>query len=161
MKNIKIKEWLDLASKNIVNPGDSQDIHINELVAFEFYNKEHLFNEVLILANSLKINFLHEIEEDLRLFLYVALDSNSNSISGVPRTYSSLINRIDISYPPELVLYKEFEKKEFNKVELYKSCLPFKIKYDDSIEIVYRELRSYEELVDNECFTREVHLNIK
>lgn len=161
MKTEKIKEWLDIACKCIFNPGDSQDIHINEFINIEPNDKEQIVQDSLILANYIRTHFLDIVKEDCRLYLYIALNSDSNSILGVPRSYNSLLNRIDTSYPPELVLYKEFGQREFNKVELYKSCLPFEIKCNDSIDLIYRELRSFDELVDNAEYTRELHLIIK
>jgi len=161
MENIRISEWLDKASVNIIKPGDLQDIHIDEIINFEIDDKESLFIEVLEIAKCIKTSLIKKIREDCRLYLYVALESDSNSILGVPRTLSSLVSRVDLTHPPELVLYKEYEETEFNKVELYKSCLPFATKYDDYIEIVYRELRPYFDLVEDEEYQREIHIIIK
>lgn len=161
MEKEKVKEWLDNAIKNICNPGDIQDVHIDDLLGINYSDSKKMFEEILKLAQQIQANFTESIKDDNRLYFYIALNIDSNVILGVPRDYDSLLKRIDINYPPELVLYKEFERDNFNKVELYKSCLPFNIESNDSVDIIYRELRSYEDLVADESFTRELHLIIR
>lgn len=161
MEKKKVKEWLDMAFKNVCNPGDIKDIHIDDLLGLNYSDSKNMFEGILKLAKQIQANFADRIIDGYILYIYIALDSDSNAILGVPRDYVSLLNRIDINYPPELVLYKVFERDSFSKIELYKSCLPFNIEFNDSIEITYRELRSYENLIADESFTRELHITIK
>ncbi len=121
MKTNKLKQWIKSVNDYIHKSGECQDIHIDEFITLDINNKEKFFKQVLLFAEYIQKNYLDIVKKDLKVWIYLSLNSSTNYILGVPRTYDELINRIDTSYPPELVVYKEFEKGDFNRVEIYRS----------------------------------------
>lgn len=160
MEYKKIEAWLNNAILNLDGEGDCQDIHIDEFIHIGKTRRE-LFKSAFEVAEYIKENLIKQMDTNQRLYILIPLKSESPILKGVPRNINLLLNQIDCNYPPELVLYNEFISTEYYNVELYKSCLPFVINEKESVEIVYKELRSKEELINENNYRKEINIVIK
>jgi len=159
MKKTEIKTWLSSAIDEVKTTGNACDIHVDEFISPNINSSEDLFYDSLMIFNKICQVAVEFDIKDLELYLHIDLKNNLNKLHGVYSNISELIESIDIGSMPEIILYKPVLPTTPPPIEFYRSIIPFKIKgiIDNKIIGFYKEYRTYEELLDNENFYRELN----
>ena len=70
-----------------------------------------------------------------------------------------LLKCIDTFEMPEIILYKPYNTLDIPNNEFYRSPLPFKVEgLSKELNAFYKEYRNYDEMINNEPFTREINV---
>lgn len=157
----KIENWLIINVEKIQRGSYSESIHIDEFVNFDSQETKIILDKTIEIANVIKGFCDKNHYENVVVMLNIDL-IETQTLNGVLRNEESLLDEIDIYGMPEIILYPKNNETSIPLVEFYRSPLPFKItNLDDSITVFYREYRTFEEIINNEDFTRNLDFSFQ
>jgi len=158
-----IVEWYkeSLLEINSNSSVDVADIHIDEILKVDSKSKIDLYEKSIMIWNELCSNVDAKDLLGKRLFMNLDIEDNDGMIKGVFRSLDKLISNVDLYGMPEILLC-ELNDNDNDQIlcEYYKSPLPFVIEgLNINTKVTYHEYRRFEEMKDNEEYTRYISFN--
>lgn len=152
--------WTNKTILNLLETGDSNSIHFSDLFDFNYENSKEFIYKVLELSSKLKNSICKQINPSFEMYIHLALldDEEITNIVGVPRSFDDLLEIIDVSFSPDIILYKKTDSGISNDFEYYRSIIPFQISQYTDLKLVYQELRPIDDF--DEPFQRDLNIII-
>lgn len=153
----RVKLWLLEAIDKTALDGITRDSHIDEFVAYQNANRQKAFEQCYLIINSVASALTHRDTKNLGIYLHIDLISDKPTWCGRPRNSIELIDLIELSLIPELIVYKPTESGAVLVNEFYRSPLYFNLNnLDANLTTVYKEHRSGASLTEE--YQRELNI---
>ena len=158
-----VEKWFKNALNEVNSTGNSQDIHIDEFIGKKYknLNNSEIFHYCISVIGSISNYISHNKIDigDVELLLSIELVSESNLFSGKPKNLEAIEEMFEQHSVPEIILYKEVPSKAYPLNEFYRLPLNLpKYKIGKQIQVLYKEYRNHEDVLNNDLYTRELSL---